>query len=93
MRILCLCILLSNLPDQQLTLVNAFSSQTHQAQSRRWGGSHSWTISKGADHNADSQAGGLFFFFFFEKRTEFIRVGDAIRTTGQLKRELTPFKG
>ena len=39
------------------------------------------------------QVGYFFFFFFFEKRIEFIRVGDAIRTTGQLKRELTPFKG
>ena len=74
MRILCLYILLSNLPDQKLTLVNAFSSQTHQAQSQRWGGSHSWTISKGADHNANSQVGGLLLlllFFFFEKRIEF----------------------
>ena len=65
MRKLCLYVLLSNLPDQQLTLVNTFSSQTHQAQSQRWGGFHSWTISKVADHNANSQAGGFCFVLFF----------------------------
>ena len=92
MRKLCLYVLLSNLPDQQLTLVNTFSSQTHQAQSQRWGGSHSWTISKVADHNANSQV-VLFFVFFSEKRIEFIRVRDMIRTIGQLKGELNPFKG
>ena len=29
----------------------------------------------------------FFFFFFFERRIKFIRVGDAVRTAGQLKEE------
>ena len=35
----------------------------------------------------------VFVFFFFEKRIEFIRVRHVIRTIGQLKGELNPFKG